>query len=87
MEDVKLKYYVVVLIDENDPDEHYYVGVDPHAGSLFSAVYITTDIEDAAHVQDAAKAVYLAEAANEQFSHFGRPYIASTAVSIKWTAV
>lgn len=87
MEDVKLKYYVVALIDENDPDEHYYVGVDPLAVGLFSAVYLTTDIEDAARVHDAAKAVYLAEAANEQFSHFGRPYIASTAVSIKWMVV
>lgn len=87
MKDVKHTYYVVAMIDENDPDDCYYVGVDPYAGGLFSAVYITTDIEDAAKVCDATMALNLAEAANEQFSHFGRPYIASTAVSVKWTAV
>jgi hypothetical protein len=38
-------------------------------------------------VTNAAKAVYLAEAATDMFSHFGRAYIASTAVSIKWTVV
>ena len=86
MEDVKYKYYVVAMIDEDYPDEHYYVGVDPLAVELWQAVFLTTDIEKAAKVENAGKAVYLAEAAAKMFWHFGRAYIASAAVSVKWTA-
>ena len=88
MKDVNHKYYIVAIVDEEDPDDYLYVGVDPLAvGTLSTAVYLTADIEDAEKVSDAATALRLAEAADEMFSHFGRPYIASTAVSIKWTAV
>lgn len=83
MEDVKLKYYVVAMIDEDCPDEPYYVGVDPLAVELWQAVFLTTDIEEAAKVTKAVKAFILAEAAADMFSHFGRAYIASTVVSIK----